>query len=180
MIGLVGFTVVAGTSAAYIDHANLNLGGEAIGNPNEFEVQVADGSNWADADDEASAVVYPTTPDAVISVNNPIEYEATVRIEPGGPSGDVSPKLVLREDCKSACAALFEQMRFDVSLDGTLVASAVSSEMFNQLPDAEFLGVAPGDTHSVKLSVRLDPSTSFMLSGKETMIGLRFEGVSTP
>ncbi|WP_125098592.1 hypothetical protein [Leucobacter chromiireducens] len=172
-------SAVGVTSAAYIDHANVNLASGGIGNPVAFSVQVKDtDGNWHEADTPEAAVVYPTTPSAEITFSKPVEFTATMRIAPDAPGGDVTPSLQLRSDCSGPCAALFEGLVFDVLYDGTAVASGVSAAEFNGISDRAFSDVIAGEEHTVTLSAVLDPEIPFMWSGSETVIGLVFEGMT--
>ena len=178
-MGVVLAASIASTAAAYVDSARLNAGAAGVGNPHEFAVQVLDREGvWQDADTPEAAVVLPVEPEAVVQTSTPVRFRVTMRLEPDSPGGDVTTSLRVPAGCGSECDTLFGRLLFDVSADGTPLATGLSAAQFNALDGRAYRGVVPGAEHLLEISAVLEPDTPFILSGGVTAIGVTFEGIT--
>ncbi|MGC4151976.1 MAG: hypothetical protein QM628_02705 [Propionicimonas sp.] len=172
------FFGLAGTAAAFTDHALLNLGaGGAIGNPNLFDIAIRDANgDLQDAATTADAVILPLTSGDVLSETNAVVFEAHVVNRDPGVAGDLLLRLY---DPDEESGDVFADLRFTIYLDGasTAAAQGLTAAEVNAA-DLGFTEVDPGDEHTIRVSALLASGTAAAAEDKSTQIGLRVEGES--
>ncbi|MBT8161618.1 MULTISPECIES: hypothetical protein [Arthrobacter] len=169
------------TAAAYTDFAVVNLGTGAansgIGNPNKFDIAVKDaGGVLRDADSKATAVVLPLTSGTEFSETKAVQFDTTVVNRQPGIIGDLTVSLY---DPDPQANDLFGGLLFTVYLDGS-ATPAIANATATQVNQAalRFTDVAPGQEHSVKLSVLLAKNSASTATGKSTQLGVLTNGES--
>lgn len=183
VIGAVGLLLAGtatATAAAFHDHAEVNLGAAgALGNAQRFNIQVKDAAqNWQEAENEASAVVLPVTPQAILSTTVPMIYEARFRVDVNSPRGEVIPQITTLPGCDTTCSQLVDAMRIDVTKDNTPLGQGLTVAEFNANADHIYRGVNAGEEHRLLLSITADPATDPALNGARTAFGVTFKGMS--
>lgn len=180
--GAVVLILGAGTTAAaYTDFARLNLGTGAansgLGNPNRFDIAVKDQAGvLQDAETPQGAVVLPLTTGAAFSETAPVQFDVTVANRQPGILGDLAVSVY---DPDPEAADPFDKLLFTVYLDGS-ATPAISNASAAQVNQAglRFIDVAPGQEHSVKLSVLLAQNSGAQVAGKSTQLGVLTNGES--
>lgn len=178
----LGLAVVMGaagiTSAAYTDHATLNLGdGGAIGSPNVYDIAVKDdASNLQDANTAAQAVVLPLASGSAFSEDTPVAFEATFVNRTTSLLGDLNVTLF---DPDTTSDDPWDQLRFTVYLNGSSTA-AISNASAADVNDADLVmsDVAPGEERLVRLEITIATGQATVLDGTSTHIGVRVKGES--
>lgn len=177
LLGLGAFALVGPSAAAYQDQATVGLGGAGIGNPNRFDIAIADADGAAqDAATPAEAVVLPTDGAAAFSEDAPVGFTAQVVNRDPGLAGDLTLTLTDPDPVEDD---LWSSLRFTVVLDGAAepaVAGATADEV--NAAGLRFDAVAPGQTHTVHIDAVLAPDTAEAAAGKTTSIGLQVDGES--
>ncbi|WP_028707468.1 hypothetical protein [Propionicicella superfundia] len=172
---------VASTSAAFTDHAVVNLGtgspGSGVGNPNRFDIAIHDDDDvLQDADTRATAVVLSLTSGTALSETDPVVFDATVLNRDPGVAGDLSIQLY---DPDPVTDDVFAALRFTIYLDGSPTASltGLTSTEVNAA-GLTITDVEPGEEHTIRVSAVLASGTALGNAGKTTQVGLQVEGES--
>lgn len=174
---LLGAAATGVTSAAFTDRALLDLGagGTAIGDSDRFDIAVLDASGTArDAAAEADAVVLTTTGAPRFSEIAPVQMTATVVNRDTSATGDV---VLAVYDPDPAADDLFGLLRFTLYLAGSttpVIADATAQQVQDAAP--ALLALAPGQSRTVRVDVRLAPAAGLAAAGRTTQIGLRGAG----
>lgn len=162
---LLALTAAGTTFAALTDRATLTLGGgDGVGNPTRFSIQVQDGNgDWQDAADASSAVELPFTgaeSPVAVGIDTEVVLAANFRIVPDAPAGFAVPTLApLQSGCNAQCAALFEYLRFTVAYDNEpAFATDLTATELNALDSRKIVGLLPGIQHTITISASLDAS----------------------
>jgi hypothetical protein len=164
------------TAASFTDRASLRLNGDdGIGGRFDIAVVGADGSTLEDAVDEASAMTVSFAPTGTpLTKDVPLRFTSTIVNREDSAPGDVTIAVF---DPDPAPDDVFAFLRFDVDLDGDPIATAASADEVNALA-TRIEDIAPGERHEVRVSVSLDGQTPRAYNGRETAVGLTFDGAT--
>lgn len=179
LVSVGGCVLILGigvTSASFTDRASVRLNGDdGLGGKFDIAVVSSDGTSLEDAATEQDAMNVALTPSGTAFTKDaPLRFDSSVENRNESVPSNITVALY---DPDPEPDDLFALLRFDVTVDDKPIATSASADAVNALAFT-IDDVAPGERHNVNVAVSLDRQTPRAYDGRETAVGLTFDGAT--